>query len=247
MAAYALHEFEMPELEDELEGAAPLWRGVYPSGEGEAETEAFFESLAEYAVGGGGRGGGLGRVAAAAATAARASGVPLATMAMNLDGTRVIEGELESAMGPATGMSPLALMEHYGHAAAEAESEAEAEAFLFPLVPLAAKLLAPRIGRLVMRRVGPRLIRGVLRSGRVLRGSPRTRPLVRVMPGVTRRAMADIARTSQGGRPVTPQLASAALARHTHTVLSDPQQSVSAYRRSRRLDRRYHVTVREAR
>jgi hypothetical protein len=257
MATYQ-HELEaFPELGElgelgefesgELEGAAPLWRAAYPQG----EAEAFFENLAEYAVGsGGGRGGGgrggLGRVAAVAASAARTAGVPLAQYGPMTDGGAIIEGELESAIA-AQGASPLALMEHYGHAAAEAESEAEAEAFLLPLVPLAAKLLAPQIGRLVMRRAAPQLARGVLRATRTLRRNPATRPLVRVMPSVVRRTVADLGRQTQRGRPVTPQATAATLARQTRAVLADPQRCVRAYRRSQRLDRRYHVTVREAR
>ena len=250
MATYELHELEaLPELEGEFEGAAPVWRSVYAQGEGEAETEAFYENLAEYAIGGGGRAGaGLGRVAAAAAAAARSAGVPLATMGVLTNGATIIEGELESASpGPGPGMHPAALMEHYGHAAAEAETEAEAEAFLLPLVPLAAKLLAPQIGRLVMRRAGPQLARGVIRAVHTLRRNPSTRPFVRVMPGVVRRTVADVGRQVQAGRPSTPQAATTALARQTRTVLADPQRSVSAYRRSRRLDRGYHVTVRELR
>lgn len=241
MAGYERH------ILPELEGAAPIWRAAYPDGEGEAETEAFFENLAEYAVGGGGRGGaGMGRIAAAAAGAVRSSGVPLAQMTVG-GNSAVIEGELEAAMTGQGGMSPQALMEHYGHAAAEAESEAEAEAFLLPLVPLAAKLLAPQIGRMVMRRAGPQLVRGVMRASRTLRRDPRTRPLVRVMPTVVRAAVADVGRQVQTGRPVDPKMATAALAGRTSAVLADPQRSVRAYQRSRRLDRRYHATVHKLR
>jgi pyruvate/2-oxoglutarate dehydrogenase complex dihydrolipoamide acyltransferase (E2) component len=247
MASYELHEMlpELGEGELELEGAAPVWRAAYPQGESEAETEAFFESLAEYAIGGGRAPAGLGRVAAAAAGAARTAGVPLAQMGISIDGGTVIEGEFESAIA-GQGMSPAALMEHYGHAAAEAESEAEAEAFIFPLLPLAAKFLAPQIGRMVMRNA-PQLIRGVTRAVRTLRRNPRTRPLVRVMPTVVRRTMADLGRQASSGRPVTPQAATATLARQTRAVLSDPRQCVGAYRKSRSLDRRYHVSVRELR
>jgi hypothetical protein len=167
-------------------------------------------------------------------------------MAISSNGNLVVEGELESAMA-GQGMSPAALMEHYGHAAAEAESEAEAEAFIFPLIPLAAKMLAPQIGRLVMRRAAPHLVRGVSRAVRTLRRNPQTRPLVRVMPSIVRRTVVDLGRQAQAGRPVTPQAATTALARQTGRVLSDPRQCVGAYRRSRRLDSRYHVTVREIR
>jgi hypothetical protein len=252
MASYELHE-ALPELEGlgEQEGAAPVWRAAYPQGEGEAETEAFFETLAEYAIGGGRGGGGrgaagLGRVAATAAAAARSAGVPLAQMTLSTNGNAVVEGELESAMA-GQGISAATLMEHYGHAAAEAESEAEAEAFIFPLLPLAAKMLAPQIGRLVMRRAAPQLVRGVTRAVRTLRRNPQTRPLVRVMPTVVRRTVADLGRQARAGRPVTPQVATAALARQTGRVLSDPRQCVGAYQRSRQLDSRYHVTVRELR
>jgi len=260
MAMQELHQ-ALPELapeagyesEAEMEGAAPLWRGAYPAGEGEAETEAFFENLAEYAAapGGGGRSGGFGRIAAtAAATAAagagaRAAGVPLAQMGVMTDPNRIIEGEMESAlsMGPSV-VNPAALMEHLGHAAAEAESEAEAAEYFFPLIPLAAKLLAPQIGRLVMRQA-PRLIRGISRVGRTLRRNPRTRPLVRVLPTIARRTVADVANRAQAGQPVTPRVATTALTRQTYRTLRSPQTCVNAYRRSRRLDRRYHVTVRQ--
>jgi pyruvate/2-oxoglutarate dehydrogenase complex dihydrolipoamide acyltransferase (E2) component len=248
MASYELHEMlpELGEGELELEGAAPVWRAAYPQGESEAETEAFFESLAEYAIGGGRAPAGLGRAAAAAAGAARTAGVPLAQMGISIDGGAVIEGEFESAIA-GQGMNPAALMEHYGHAAAEAESEAEAEAFLLPLLPLAAKFLAPQIGRMVMRNA-PQLIRGVTRAVSTLRRNPRTRPLVRVMPTVVRRTVADLGRqATTSGRPVTPQAATATLARQTRAVLGDPRQCVGAYRKSRRLDRRYHVSVRELR
>jgi hypothetical protein len=248
MATYELHELEaLPELE----GAAPLWRAVYPSGEleheDEGEAEAFFESLAEYAVGGGRGGGrGLASIAATAASAARSAGVPLATMALDFGGP-AIEGELEAAIGAGGGVHPAALMEHYGHAAAMAESEAEAEAFLFPLVPLAAKFLLPKVGQLVMRRFGPRLIKGVLRAGRQLRSDPSTRQLVRVLPSVVRQTVAQVGQAAQTGAPVTPQMASNVLARQTQSVVADPRRAVAVYRRSRRLDRRYHVTVREIR
>jgi hypothetical protein len=59
--------------------------------------------------------------------------------------------------------------------------------------------------------------------------------------------MADIARQIEQGRPVTADFATRALASETRRVLDDPTQAVAAYRRSRALDRRYHVTVRTVR
>jgi hypothetical protein len=236
------YEFEDEfEYEDELEGASPVWRGAYIMGE--AETEAFFEDLAEYAAGGGR--GGLGGVASAAAHAALGSGslgVPLARIG--------VESENGTYVDPRSGLTrlkPIVVMEHFGHAMAEAESETEAEAFLPFLAPLAFKALgaiakraAPRVLKAV-RRVAPRLVRGSSRVLRTLRRNPRTRPLVRVLPTIVRRTAADVVRDVQRGQPVTPQRAAQQLAGQTQQVLGSPQQCVRAYRRSSALDRRYHV------
>jgi hypothetical protein len=230
------------ELEDEyeLEGASPVWRGAYIMGE--AETEAFFEDLAEYAAGGGR--GGLGGVASAAAHAALGSGslgVPLARI-----GRESEDGTYVDPKSGLTRLKPLVVMEHFGHAMAEAESETEAEAFLPFLAPLAFKALgavakraAPHLLR-AARRVAPRLVRGSSRVLRTLRRDPRTRPLVRVLPTIVRRTAADVVRDVQRGRPASPQRAAQQLAAQAQQVLSSPQQCVRAYRRSSALDRRYH-------
>ena len=235
--------FELEAL-PELEGGAPLWRGAYPLGESEGETEAFFENLAEYAIGGG-RPAALAAATSAALGSLRgatAGGVPLA--GVGLDGG-FIDGESEWEIA-AEGFTAEMLMEHFGHAATEAETEAEAEAFLFPLLPLAAKALMP-LGKMALRRVAPQVMRGATRIMRGLRRNRRTRPLVRMMPTIIQRTANDIARQAQRGGPVTPQLARRYLAQETRRVLSDPQRCVAAYRRSRALDRRFHVTVREVR
>jgi hypothetical protein len=228
------------EDEDEWEGASPVWRGAYIMGE--AETEAFFEDLAEYAARGG---GGLAGVAGSAAQAALGSGslgVPLARIGW--------ESEDGTYVDPRSGLvrlKPLVVMEHFGHAMTEAESETEAEAFLPFLAPLAFKALgaiakraAPRLLKAV-RRVAPRLARGSSRVLRTLRRDPRTRPLVRMLPTIVRRTAADVVRDTQRGRPVSPQRAAQQLAGRTQQVLTSPQQVVRAYQRSRALDRRYHL------
>jgi len=262
MATYGLeasHEALLGLGEGEDEGASPVWRAAYPHGESEleAETEAFFENLAEYAAGagGGGRGGGLagvGRAAAQAAlTRAGTAGVPLGQLAITLNPPPYVDGEaeLEAQLGLGrAGLSSAMLMEHYGHAATLAESEAEAEAFLLPLLPLAAKFVLPKLAGFaakkalpfVMKKVMPRLTRSTLQVGRELRRNPATRPLVRAMPTIAQRTVADIARQVERGRPVTPELATRYLARETQRVLGSPDRAVRAYRRSRALDRRYH-------
>jgi hypothetical protein len=159
-----------------------------------------------------------------------------------------IEGEFESEyegealLNPIRRVYPDAMMEHFGHAAAAAETEEEAEAFIGALIPLAARLL-PRVAPAVMR-AAPGLIRGVSGVVRTLRANPATRPLVRAVPTIVRRTVADIDRQSAGGAPVTAQQAVQTLARQTGRVLSSPQQCTHALRRNVALDKRFHQAAR---
>jgi hypothetical protein len=152
------------------------------------------------------------------------------------------EWELAGEINPIRCVYPDALMEHLGHAAAKAESEAEAESYVGALIPLAAQII-PLVTPTVMR-AAPQLIRGATRVARTLRRSPTTRPLVRAMPTVVRRAVTDMARQASRGQQVTPRTAVSTLARQTRQVLSSPRQCVQAYRRSRALDRRFHQAAR---
>jgi hypothetical protein len=232
----ALHEYE-------YEGAAPVWRGAYGLGEG--ESEAFLESMAEYAVGGGGRGA-AGHPAGVAARAALATGVPLGVIGISSNNGTYVDGE--------TGLvrvSPLMVVEHFGHAMAEAESETEAEAFLPLLLPLAAKALPfvakavlPRLGSAVAR-VAPRLLRSAGQVVRTLRRNPATRRLVRAVPTIVRRTMADVARDVQRGQTITPQRAVNLLATETQRVLGNPTTCAHTLRRAQALDRRYHFVCRQ--
>jgi hypothetical protein len=141
-----------------------------------------------------------------------------------------------------TELEALALMEHLGHAASMAESEAEAEQFLPALIPLALKAL-PLVGKVAMK-AAPHLLRGVSNIARSLFRSPTTRPLIRTIPTIMRRTAAQMARQVGSGAPVTPQLAVRTLARQAAGVLSNPGVCAAAYRRSRALDRRFHVATR---
>jgi hypothetical protein len=151
------------------------------------------------------------------------------------------EFEEEALINPIRRVYPDAMMEHYGHAAAEAESEAEAEAFIGALIPLAARLV-PRVAPAIIRS-SPALLRGVANVTRTLRANPATRPLVRAVPTIVRRTAADISRQARGGRQVGPQAAVRALARQTQRVLGNPQQTRVALRRNAVVDRRYHQTA----
>lgn len=167
------------------------------------------------------------------------------------------EGELEQAVSYMHQLPSAALMEHLGHAAAEAETEGESFAFLAPLLPLAAKaipLVAKGLGmagKLAAKKILPKLASNITRSipqmqrslqgvARTLRGNPKTRPLMRTLPTIARRATADLTRAAARGQQVTPRAAARAVARQAAKVIGNPQQAVQAYQQSSDMDRKFH-------
>src|SRR5262249_49440103 len=97
----------------------------------------------------------------------------------------------------------------------------------------------PRVARAVSR-VTPQLTRGVGNLARTLHRNPRTRPLLRAVPSIARRAVTTIARRAAAGQPVTPAMATRILARQNHRVLSNPRIMNSVLQRSQQMDGRYH-------
>ena len=161
------------------------------------------------------------------------------------------ELELEGEINPVRKVYLDAMMEHMGHAAAQAETEHEAAEAFLPLIPLAMKAL-PIVGKLAMKaapklikgamKVMPRMTRGVTQIARTLHRNPQTRQLLRVVPQVARRATTIVGRNLAAGRPVSPAQATRVLARQAARVIGNPRAAVSAYQRSRSLDRRHHRT-----
>ena len=146
-----------------------------------------------------------------------------------------------------------AIMEHLAHEVVEAQSEQEAAEGFLPLIPLiASKLLPlaakaiPKVARMLpkvtraVNRVTPQLTRGVSQITRTLFRNPQTRPLVRTIPSIARRTVANIARQAAIGQTVTPQSAVRTLAQQTRTVLRNPRHRALAIRRSHSLDRQAH-------
>jgi len=131
-----------------------------------------------------------------------------------------------------------ALMEHLGHAAAYAETEAEAEALAGALVPLAARSVPAAAGTII--RATPGLVCGVSGVVKTLRANPKTRPLIRTVPGIVRGTAVNIARQAAQGRPVSPQAAVKTLGRETARVLASPQRAMATFKRSNALDRQFH-------
>jgi hypothetical protein len=175
-----------------------------------------------------------------------------------LESESVGESSHESAheVSPIRKIYADAMMEHMAHMVAEAESEQEAAEGFLPLIPLvASKLLPlaakalPKVAKMlpkitrVVNRVTPQLTRGVTRITRTLFRNPRTRPLVRTIPSIARRTVANIARQAATGRPVTPQAAVRTLAQQTRTVLRNPRHRALAIRRSYTLDRNIHRAI----
>jgi hypothetical protein len=243
----------LPEL-----GAAHEFEYEY---EGELESEQFFGALANLARRGAGwlttPGSPQRRFALAAARQALNRGLPAlgrwaagpngataGTIGADLLGSVLPQQEYEAELAgefevnPMRKIYPDAMMEHLGHAAAETQSEAEAEALAGAMIPLAARIV-PRAAPTLMRAT-PGLVCGLSGVVRGLHRSPSTRPLMRIIPAIVRRTALSVAQQAARGAPVTPQTAVRTLARQTLRVLGNPQQSASAFRRSRALDRQFH-------
>ena len=163
------------------------------------------------------------------------------------------EGEFEGP-NPVTKVYPDAMMEHMGLAAMESESEYEAAEHFLPLIPLvASKLLPlaakalpkiaskvlPRVAKVVSRAT-PHMTRAVGHLTRTLHRNPQTRPLVRVIPSVARRAVATIAKRTAAGHPVTPKQAVRILGQVHRRLVQNPHTVRSVLHRARRSDHRYH-------
>jgi hypothetical protein len=225
----------------------------------EREQETFFNHLAAMADRGG-RSQALRRIALAAAREALRS---IRTAPPFIQGeaefAHELSFELEASSNPLRVQHANGMMEHMSHEAATAESEHEAAEQLLPLIPLASKVIFPLATKFatnaipapankaaprIMSRVVPHLTRGVSQVARTLFRSPVTRPLLRAVPNIAKRTIANIARLAARGQPITPRTAVRLLARQTARTLSSPRQAVTAFRRSRTLDQRYHRAAR---
>jgi hypothetical protein len=135
----------------------------------------------------------------------------------------------------------IALMEHMGSAAAGATAAAEADALVGALVPLALRLL-PRIA-LPLARAVPTLTRRIAAISRALGRRAATRPLLRLLPAIVRRTIVKLARHHASGKIVTPALVARTLAQQSSLIIVNPQRCVEVYRRSRALDRYFHLAA----
>jgi len=103
--------------------------------------------------------------------------------------------------------------------------------------------IAQRVGRTLVNRVQrnvPQLNRAVANVTRTLWRNRTTRPLVNAIPHVARRTMLQMARHAARGRRLHPRYGVRLFARNTARYLGNPRLLNNVYRRSVRLDSRYH-------
>lgn len=103
--------------------------------------------------------------------------------------------------------------------------------------------IAQRVGRTLVRRVQrnvPQLNRAVANVTRTLWRNKTTRPLLHAIPHASRRTMVQMARYAARGRPISPRAGVRLFARNTARYIANPRLLSNIYRRSVRLDSRYH-------
>ena len=143
--------------------------------------------------------------------------------------TAAVRGSIGEA-GPADPETE-ALMEHLGHLAANTLRPGGAEAPAGALVPLALRTVSP-----VPPAAVPRLIAATSDLVRGLSADPALRPLVRLVPGMLRRATAHRSASDGQAHDVVESLADEA-----RRVLGDPAVCLTSYRESATADRRFHA------
>jgi hypothetical protein len=218
----------------------------------EAEDEAELEDEAEEFFGRIGRA--LRKAAPFLRTLAKTAGPLVATAvggpaagALARTITSQLEGEMEEEVeaefeemsaAPLTGGQVLG--EYLAAQAAASESESEAEAFSGVAAYAA---LAPR-DRRDLEMMLPALLRGAATITRLLRGNRRSRPAVRLMPGIVDGAARTIIRRAATGQPVGPVEVGQALGAATSRVLGSGAARSAVMRRHARglarARRRYH-------
>ena len=228
--AYESESEVMQELEEEY------------SGEGEAELEGEYED--ESSLEGEGWLGAIGNVVSSL----------LGEGEEEYEDESAFESEAEEEISPIRKIYPDAMMEHLGQLAFEAESEDEAAEQFLPLIgmaaskllPVAAKAVAPHVMKRMPKvaqavtKSNPVLTKGIGKMTRMLHRNPRTRHLVKAVPGIARRTVGSVARQAAQGRRITPHTAVRTLARQARNVLAHPGRRRQALRRHQNLERTFH-------
>jgi hypothetical protein len=255
------------ELEDELEDESSLesegWLGALGNiagsllGEGEGEFEDEFESEdeGEQFFGKIGRffkrNAGLFKKIAkvAAPLVGTAIGGPFGSALGGLAAKALGEGEFESEdefegegeqeMTHEIASHELthneAAAEMMADAASREQHEGEAEAMAGAATMT---VISPK-DRRALRRILPYMIRGTAILTRILRRRRSTRPAVRAVPTIMRRAVKDLKRQAAKGVPITRKHAARATAKQVRRVLGSPHACTAAVARNVKVSRAY--------
>jgi hypothetical protein len=135
-----------------------------------------------------------------------------------------------------------AVAEMMAEAASHETHEGEAEAMAGAAT---ATVISPS-DRRALRRVLPHLVRGTAILTRILRRRRMTRPMVRVVPTIMRRAVKDLKRQASKGIPITRKRAARAAAKQVRRVLSSPHACRAAITRNIKVSRAYKRPRRRA-
>ena len=133
------------------------------------------------------------------------------------------------------------LAEELAAFAAESESEAELAALLGGVT---IHILSP--APIAVKRIAPVVLQSATRLGRFLRRSRQTRPLVRTIPTIQRRAVRSLVNRARSGAPITPQAARKAMATATYKTLRSPAMATKGLANNAIKRRRLHGLNRQA-
>jgi hypothetical protein len=128
-----------------------------------------------------------------------------------------------------------AVAEMMAEAASHEVHEGEAEA----MAGAAAVTVISPADRRALRRILPHMVRGTAILTRILRRRRVTRPVVRVVPTIVRRAVKDLKRQAAKGIPITRKRAARAAAKQVRRVLASPRACAAAITRNVKVSRRY--------
>lgn len=135
-----------------------------------------------------------------------------------------------------------AVAEMMAEAASHEAHEGEAEA----MVGAAAVTVISPKDRRALRKILPHMVRGTAILTRILRKRRATRPAVRVVPTIVRRAVKDLKRQAAKGIPVTRKRAAVAAAKQVRKVLGSPKACAAAIARNMKVSRAYKRPRRRA-
>src|SRR5215831_8180721 len=258
-------EFQEGEVESEEEVEGEGWLGAIGNiagsllGEGEEEIEGEIEGEEEGEQFFGGIGRFLKRAApilkrvakVAAPIVGTAIGGPFGAALGNMASKALGEGEFEDEFegeGEIEGEAEMAheiashelthnqaVAEMMAEAASHESREGEAEA----MVGAAAVTVISPKDRRALRKILPHMVRGTAILTRILRKRRVTRPAVRVVPTIVRRAVKDLKRQASKGIPITRKRAAVAAAKQVRKVLSSPKACAAAIKRNVKVSRAY--------